>query len=244
MKNIILILFLFFGTIINAQNIKYQATDAFGINCNIADTRIEQKQGDIHYTPIYNRGLSLFYTYSYYLNEKNYFSFTVAPGLNFLKENILLPADKYKLDWDYVNPVNRYIPSLSLYLSYTHVFKQTQKSSFYFTISPGVVSAVGYNNNKATFGMPNLDSLAIMIDKYKHALNPVLNFELGVKRKLRNGNFINFSINPQYSFFNKYENENEFFPTEPQFYSVSSIKTNLSFIGLKISYEIKEKKKK
>ncbi len=241
MKSTILVLFIFLGTIVRAQNIKYLATDAFGISCNIADVKIDQKQGDIHYNPIFNRGLSLFYTYSYYLNKNNYFSATVAPGINFFKEDLIVPAGKYNLDSKIWTMFTRYIPSLSVYLSYSYIFKETQKNSFYFTLSPGIVSAAGYNQ-KMGIDVYKVDSFSVMRDKYRYKPTPVINFELGIKRKLKNGNFINLSFNPQYSFFTKYENENEFFLAEPKFYSLSSLKTNLSYIGFKISYEIKEKK--
>jgi hypothetical protein len=242
MKKIAISILLFMSlTSIYAQKTDSSfATDAFGLSSELAFSRVNQISGDLHFNIFYNLGTHFWYTYSFYPKSNYSLGFSIAGGINFLKEIINIPADKYNLQWDFIDIRQRYIPNISLTFDYSRILFESSKNKYFAAISPGILSAIGYNQ-QASMGMADIDSLYIMNDIYKYVPNPIIDLELGMKRELRNGNFLNISLVGQISFAKKYTTDYQFFVKFPAYKSHSQIITNLSYIGIKFTYEIKEK---
>lgn len=240
-KELIFIILIFFSIqVVYSQSSEKYYTDGFGIYAELSDCNVKQISGNLHYQALQNSGVHFFYTYSYY-NQKNSFAGTVSCGINILRETITIPASAYNLDFDFWDTRYKYIPNLSLSFSYSRLFFIRKDKLFFSSFSAGVISAVGINQTN-TFSTTKVDSLIIANENYNYIPTPVINIELGRKKELKNGNYLNLSLYSQLSFSEKYTIEHNFFINEPKFTSNAQIVTKLMFIGIKFSYEIRQNK--
>ena len=237
---ILTVLIMFGMQSVYSQNTDNFSTDIFGIYTEFSDCSVRQLSGNIHYQPIRNPGIHLFYKYSYYFNKNNAFAGTVSCGMNFLKETISIPASDYNLEYDFWDSRNIFIPDLSLSLSYSRLFLIGKDKLYFASFGAGMVSAFGYIGEQI-FSSTKVDSLIIINGVYKYIPSPVINLEFGRKIELKNGNFLNLSLYSQLSFSEKLIINHNFFINNPQYTSNAQIFTKLSFIGLKFSYEIRQK---
>lgn len=235
MRKILFVIFMLLNLLLDAQNFQTNS-------CNLVSSypffEVEQFSGNLHYEPIRTYGINFIYTHSYYLKSKHAISWSFSPGLNILTETMSIPAEQYNLEWDFWDRRSKYIPNFSFSISYSYIFITKDNFSYYFCLSPGIVSALGFNNS-STFAMKGVEELILINENFDHIPSPILNFEIGTKKEIKNGNFLNISICSQIGFKDKYNLRHEYFPTQPEFYSLSQFNTNLSYIGFKIGYEFK-----